>query len=61
MLHKEGLVEFYKINFQLMQHYKYSLNDLEVMLPWERDIYISLLLQHIQEENDRRAKEAGVM
>jgi hypothetical protein len=36
-----------------MQHHKYSLNDLEDMIPFERDIYIMLLSQHIEEENDR--------
>jgi hypothetical protein len=34
-----------------MQHHKYSLTELETMLPWERDIYITLLTQHIEEEN----------
>ncbi len=37
----------------MMQHHKYSLNDLENMLPWERDIYVDLLQQHIKEENDK--------
>jgi hypothetical protein len=36
-----------------MQHHKYSLDDLENMIPFERDIYIMLLSQHIEEENDR--------
>jgi hypothetical protein len=36
-----------------MQHHKYSLTELETMLPWEREIYISLLTQHIQEENEK--------
>ena len=36
-----------------MQHHKYSLTELENMIPWERDIYISLLIKHVQEENER--------
>jgi hypothetical protein len=36
-----------------MQHHKYSLTELENMLPWERDIYIALLVQHIEEENEK--------
>jgi hypothetical protein len=36
-----------------MQHHKYNLGDLEDMIPFERDIYIMLLSQHIEEENDR--------
>ena len=37
----------------MMQHHKYSLTELENMLPWERVIYVSLLSQHIQEENEK--------
>lgn len=36
-----------------MQHHKYSLTELESMMPWERDIYVSLLVQHIEEENEK--------
>jgi len=37
-----------------MQHHKYSLGEIEKMLPWERDIYVSLLINHIKEENRRK-------
>ena len=33
-----------------MQHHKYSLTELEGMLPWEREIYVSLLSNYIKEE-----------
>jgi len=36
-----------------MQHHKYSLTELENMLPWEREIYIDMLIQHIKEENQK--------
>ena len=36
-----------------MQHHKYSLAELEGMLPWEREIYVDLLVTHIKEENDK--------
>jgi hypothetical protein len=36
-----------------MQHHKYSLTELENMMPWERDIYVTLLVQHIEEENEK--------
>ena len=39
-----------------MQHHNYSLSDLENMMPWEREIYVDMLVQHIKEENDK-AKE----
>ena len=41
----------------MMQHHKYSLTELENMLPWEREIYMSLLSKHIDEENKRIEKE----
>ena len=40
-------------NFAMMQHHKYSLSDIENMIPWERDIYTALLVQWVAEENDR--------
>ena len=49
----DSLINYYKTNFALMQHHKYSLDDLENMIPFERDIYIMLLSQHIEDENDR--------
>jgi len=36
-----------------MQHHKYSLTELENMLPWERTIYIELLVKYLQEEKER--------
>ena len=36
-----------------MQHHKYSLTELENMLPWEREIYIDMLIQHIKDENEK--------
>lgn len=47
----ENLESYYKTNFSLLQHYKWSLIEIENMLPWEREIYITLLKQYIEEEN----------
>ena len=41
----------------MMQHHKYSLTELENMLPFEREIYLGLLEQHIREENERIERE----
>jgi len=40
----------------MAQHHNYSLTELDNMLPWERQIYVSLLQQHIKEENERNQK-----
>ena len=45
------LESYFKLNFALMQHHKYSLTEIENMMPWERDIYLGLLNQYIEEEN----------
>jgi len=42
----------------LMRHHKYSLSELEMMIPWERDIHIILLLQALEEEKQKR-EQAG--
>ena len=36
-----------------MQHHKYSLTDIDNMMPYERDIYVALLTQHLQEEEEK--------
>ena len=57
---REDLESYYRTNFALMQYHKYSLTELENMMPWERDIYTSLLEQYIEEENLKRQQEEGV-
>tara|TARA_B100001057_G_scaffold472231_1_gene535308 strand:- start:360 stop:557 length:198 start_codon:yes stop_codon:yes gene_type:complete len=57
---REDLESYYRINFSLMQYHKYSLTELENMMPWERDIYIALLQQYIEEQNLKRQQEEGV-
>ena len=57
MAHME-LESYFRINFALMQFHKYSLTEIENMIPWERDIYLALLKQHIEEENEK-AKQAA--
>ena len=40
-----------------MQHHNYSLDELENMMPWEREVYLTLLQIHIEEENERIKQE----
>lgn len=53
MMGYDSLLNYFKTNFALMHHHKYSLTELENMMPWERFVYIDLLKAHIKEENDR--------
>jgi hypothetical protein len=48
------LENYFKLNFSLMQYHKWSLTEIENLLPWERDVYIELLKQHIQEEESKQ-------
>lgn len=41
----------------MMQHHKYSLTELENMIPWEREIYVTLLIEYIKEENERQKNQ----
>jgi len=41
-----------------MQHHKYSLTELDNMLPWEREIYIRMLIDHLREEKERLDRES---
>jgi|TARA_B100000424_G_scaffold235011_1_gene199144 hypothetical protein len=43
-----------------MQYHKYSLTELENMMPWERDIYVTLLKNYIEEQNLKRQQQEGV-
>ena len=44
-----------------MQHHKYSLTELEQMIPWEREIYVDLLLEQLREEKQRREEQQRKM
>ena len=55
-----SLESYYKINFALVQHHKYSLTEIENMIPWEKDIYVTLLEQYIEEENLKNKQRSGI-
>ena len=56
----EDLESYFKTNFALMQHHKYSLTELENMIAWEREVYLTLLQQFIEEENLKAQQENGL-
>ena len=59
MLGYDSLMNYYKTNFSLMQHHKYSLSDIENMMPWERMIYLDLLSAYIKQlEEEKRDRNA---
>ena len=48
---------YYELTFSLIQYHKYSLTEIENMMPWERDIYVGLLKQHLEEEELKRNQQ----
>ena len=44
-------------NFAMMQNWTYSLSELENMIPWEREVYVQLLIQHLKEEKERHDRD----
>jgi len=50
-------VNHFSTNFQLMEHHNYSLSDLENMMPWEREVYVALLMNYLKEQ-EQANKEA---
>jgi len=53
------LESYYKINFSLMQYHKYSLTEIENWIPWEREVYVGLLKQHLEEEKLKQQQNGG--
>lgn len=44
-----------------MQHHKYSLSELENMIPWEREIYLTMLIKFIEAENEKTKQRQAEM
>jgi hypothetical protein len=48
---------YFRLNFSLIQYHKYSLTEIENMIPWERDIYVGLLKNHLEEEELKQQQQ----
>ena len=51
------LINYYQTNFSLVQHHKYSLEEIENMIPWEREIYVKMLLGFLEEVKQKQAEQ----
>ena len=52
-----SLLDYYNTVFQLMQHHKYSLSEIDGMIPWEKDVYISMLAEFIREQKEEMNRQ----
>jgi|TARA_R110000822_G_scaffold13383_3_gene47673 hypothetical protein len=53
------LANHFKTNFLLQRHHNYTLTEIEMMMPWEREVHIILLLQALEEEKQAREQANG--
>ena len=51
---------YYELTFSLMQYHKYSLTEIENMMPFERDIYVALLRNYLEAEKLKQQQEYGL-
>ena len=58
MIHMD-LENYYQLNFSLIQYHKYSLTEIENLIPWERDVYVTLLKNHLEEEKLKQQQQNG--
>ena len=56
MIHMD-LENYFRLNFSLMQYHKWSLTEIENLIPWERDVYVGLLQQHLIEEESKQKQQ----
>ena len=59
MFSYDKLVNYFKTNFAMMQHHKYSLVEIEQMVPWERFIYVDMLKEHIKKLDEQRRDQVA--
>jgi len=46
------LKDYYQIIFSLVQHHKYSISDIENLIPYERDLYFAMLINFIEKQKE---------
>lgn len=56
-LSHDNLMNYYQTNYQLIEHHKYSLFELESMMPWEREVYVAMLIEDLKQREERRKQQ----
>jgi|TARA_R110002153_G_scaffold272904_1_gene442417 hypothetical protein len=57
MLSHTNLGNYYQTVFAMVQHHKYSISDVEGLLPYERDLYFGMLVDHIEKQNEAQKNQ----
>jgi hypothetical protein len=45
----------------MMKDHNFSLTEIENMIPWERQVYIGLLINYVKEQKERMDQEQASM
>jgi len=53
LLSHNSLANYYQLVFALVQHHKYSIAEIENLIPYERDIYVSMLQEYLKREKEK--------
>ena len=61
LLSHNNLANYYSLVFSLAQHHKYSITEIEELVPFERDIYVAMLMDHLEKEKQRNEERAYKM
>ena len=61
LLSHNNLANYYSLVFSLAQHHKYSIAEVEELVPFERDIYVAMLMDHLEKEKLRNEERAAKM
>jgi hypothetical protein len=54
MLSHSNLGNYYKTIFSLAQHHKYTIGDIENLLPYERDLYVDMLIDFVEDQKNQQ-------
>lgn len=60
-MHYESLSNVLQTNFIMLKEHNFSLTEIENMIPWERQIYIGLLINYVKEQKERMDQEQASM
>jgi hypothetical protein len=50
------LENYYSVNFALVQHHKYSITEVDNLIPFERDLYVDMLSRFIKQTEEAKKK-----
>tara|TARA_X000000368_G_scaffold66327_2_gene47676 strand:- start:19605 stop:19790 length:186 start_codon:yes stop_codon:yes gene_type:complete len=53
-----SLESYYETVFSMIQHHKWSITEIENLIPWERDVYVQMLSDHLKEQAKKNQAEA---